>query len=179
MGPINIILCYAIVLLSFNGGIYAQENDTIPWEAGYKLSWEDFKAMPPANSSAAATTASGITYQFSTTYNDNQIILDYTVTTFFYPNKSWYRPALCDTIILSHEQLHFDISELFARQMRKELSSATFSKNVKAEVRAIYRKTLKALGAFQKRYDRETNFSRNHEQQLIWNKKIANALGQQ
>lgn len=62
--------------------------------------------------------------------------------------------------------------------MRKKLAETTFTKNVKAEVREIYRETLKALTAFQNKYDHQTNFSRNVEQQLIWNRKIAEALSE-
>ncbi|MEP3571107.1 MAG: DUF922 domain-containing protein, partial [Flavobacteriaceae bacterium] len=102
--------------------------------------------------------------------------LDFEVNAYFYPNESWYKPKICDDIILSHEQLHFDISELFARKMRAKLKRTSFSDNVKAEIRKIYRETLKELKDFQELYDWETNFSRNTEKQLEWNKKIAEAL---
>ncbi|WP_286174862.1 hypothetical protein [Cytophaga sp. FL35] len=35
---------------------------------------------------------------------------------------------------------------------------------------------LKELYLYQNKYDRETNFSRNREEQIYWNKMIANAL---
>ena len=72
---------------------------------------------------------------------------------------------------------HFDISELYARKMRKRLEATHFSRNVKAEVKAIYREILKELSDFQSTYDEETNFSRNREQQLRWNQKIKEVLG--
>ena len=50
------------------------------------------------------------------------------------------------------------------------------SSNVKAKVKSIYREILKELDAFQNQYDDKTNFSRNREQQLLWNEKIAEAL---
>ena len=79
-------------------------------------------------------------------------------------------------IFLVHEQLHFDISELFARKMRKQLSKKHFTKRVKSEINAIYESILKELSDFQNLYDAETNFSRNKEQQLFWNRKIQEAL---
>ncbi len=77
---------------------------------------------------------------------------------------------------LSHEQLHFDISELFARRMRERLATGTFTQNVKAEVKSIYREILEELEVFQDLYDNQTNFSRDMEQQLLWNAKIETAL---
>lgn len=155
---------------------WSQEYETILWKNEKRLSWSDFKAEPSNQGSAAAITASGISYQFSTMEANGDFELDYTVNTYFYPNKSWYHPALCDEVILSHEQLHFDITELFARKMREILSATKFTKNVKSEVRAIYRKINNELAEFQNRYDDETNFSRDREMQSIWNKKIEDAL---
>jgi len=60
--------------------------------------------------------------------------------------------------------------------MRKRLTETSFSDNVKAEIRSIYKETLKELSDFQDRYDWETSFSRNREQQLRWNAQIAEAL---
>ncbi|MBT8185062.1 MAG: DUF922 domain-containing protein [Eudoraea sp.] len=155
---------------------WGQEYETILWNSEQRLSWSDFKAKPTGQGRAAAITASGISYQFSTMETNGEFELDYTVHTYFYPNKSWYHPEVCDEVILSHEQLHFDITELFARKMRKILSETRFTKNVKSEVRAIYRKINNELAEFQNRYDDETNFSRDRENQSLWNKKIEDAL---
>lgn len=169
---------YFLIFFVTIGAIHAQdEYETITWSPNRKLVWEDFKGKAPENPRAAATTASGITYQFATQgTKGNNIVIDFTVSTFFYPNKSWYQPQLCDTLILSHEQLHFDISELYARRMRERLAASTFTQNVKAEVKLIYREILEELEAFQDLYDSQTNFSRDREQQLLWNVKIKEAL---
>lgn len=153
------------------------QEETVEWNSNQRLSWSDFKGNVPENARAAATTASGISYRFSTSGTKDKIEIDFTVLTHFYPNKSWYQVDLCDDVILSHEQLHFDISELFSRKLRKQLAEARFTHdNVKAKVRAMYRKNNQELNEFQNQYDRETNFSRNREQQVLWNIKIAEAL---
>lgn len=162
-----------LALMSFHS---EQDYETILWNANKRLSWSDFKEKKPLNARAAAITASGITYQFSTSGTSDNIEIDFEISTHFYPNKSWYQPELCDDVILGHEQLHFDISELYARKMRKRLANTKLTKNVKAEVKSIYREILKELDDFQNAYDDETNFSRNLEQQLIWNEKITKAL---
>ncbi len=163
-----------LLLMSFQS---LQGYDTIPWTADKRLSWKDFKGKSPVNARAAAITASGITYRFSTSGTKDNMEVDFKVDTFFYPSKSWYQPELCDEVILSHEQLHFDISELYARKMKERLANEIFThSNVKGKFKSIYQEILKELDDFQNQYDRETNFSRDREQQLIWNEKIAKAL---
>jgi len=161
-------------LLSFQS---AQDDETISWKAIERLSWENFKGDVPTNVRAAATTASGITYRFSTSGTRDHMEVDFKVDTHFYPNKSWYQPELCDEVILSHEQLHFDISELYARKLKERLNQANYNrKNVKVKVKVIYRKINEELNDFQNQYDSETNFSRNREQQFKWNEKITKIL---
>ena len=174
MGALRTILLLTI-LLSFNT-VFSQEEEIISWTPDRKLQWEDFKGRPFKTAWAAAVTASGITYEFSSIETDGKLQLDIEISTHFYPEESWYQPALVNGVILSHEQLHFDISELFARKMRKIVAETNFTSNVKAEIKKIYRDILKELSAFQKKYDFETNFSRNIEKQLEWNRKISEAL---
>jgi hypothetical protein len=124
----------------------------------------------------AAITASGIAYRFSAIEKRGQMDVDCTVESFFYPDASWYRPELADDNILSHEQLNFDISELFARKMRARISTYRFTSNVKAEMRRIYEDIIREMQSFQERYDKETNYSRSVEKQQLWNAQIRKAL---
>lgn len=165
------------IFLLFAASLFSQnEEKTIPWSADRKLQWSDYRGSYLKTEWAAATTASGIGYEFSILEKDGRHYLDIDVSCEFFPEKSWYRPELCDKIILSHEQLHFDIAELHARKMRKQLAEAQFTENVKEEVKAIYIDILKQLRQFQNRYDHETDFSRDIAEQLAWNKMISEAL---
>ncbi|GMN08269.1 hypothetical protein MTsPCn5_36580 [Croceitalea sp. MTPC5] len=151
-------------------------EETLAWSWERRLTWNDFKGRVPPDAVPAATTASGISYKYSANLLHHEVDLDFTVDAFFYPDESWYKPEVCDDLILSHEQLHFDISELFARKMRLKLERTAFTENVKSEIRKIYKETLKELSDFQDQYDWETNFSRNTKAQLEWNSRIAEAL---
>ena len=173
------IRCIGIVLLIFQiNWAWAQEEEAIPWESSRKLSWSDFKDKPFKTAWAAATTASGISYQYTGREVPGGYALEFVVGAYFYPRKSWYQPQLCDEQVLAHEQLHFDISELFARKLRKRLAASTFTKNAKAEVKEIYTQLLLELNAFQSRYDHETNYSRDFEKQQEWNRMIGKALSE-
>ncbi len=170
----------SIVCLCFFGflGLGQEIEEGVLWNADKRLSWKDFKGKVPPAAEPAATTASGISYRYSANLIHHEVKLDFEVNAYFYPNESWYKPDVCDNLILSHEQLHFDIAELYARKMRDKLRRTSFSDNVKQEIRDIYRDILTELEDFQDQYDWETGFSRNAAKQLEWNRKIAKALGE-
>jgi hypothetical protein len=172
MGALKLILFFIALILTVPSG--AQE--AILWDPERRLTWEDFRGKPMKTAWAAATTASGISYEYTGEEENGGYKLQFKVFAHFYPEKSWYQPKLCDEVVLSHEQLHFDISELFARKMRKIMAETRFTSNARAEVKAIYKKVLQDLSAFQSLYDHETNYSRDHQKQLAWNNKIKEAL---
>ncbi len=164
------------LFLCISGFLFSQEEETIPWSADRKLQWSDFKGSYFKTEWAAATTATGISYAFSSNEQNGQQYLEIEVQCVFLPQKSWYRPELCDSVILSHEQLHFDIAELHARKFRKSLAEFRFTNNVKDEVSDIYKQILKELRIFQNKYDWETDFSKDLRQQWLWNRSIAKEL---
>ena len=173
MDVVRALLFFLFAVLST---VQAQEEDGVPWDPNHRLTWSDFRGIPPESQRVAATTASGISYSYRTQGAPGKYRLDYEVNAYFYPEKSWYHAEICDSVILSHEQLHFDISELFARKMRKVLEERTFGRNVRAEVRRIFTEINRELSEFQDRYDRETDFSRNREAQTEWNRRVAEML---
>ena len=164
------IIRYLLLFFLFAG--YAQQGeqdeDQIIWDPDRRLTWADFRAEPPGRSDVAALTASGISYSFSSMQRGNEMVINYEVTANFYPSRSWYQPDLASPTILAHEQLHFDITELFARKFRKRLESTRFTENIKAEVRDIFQQINRELKQYQDRYDLETNSSRLMDRQWEW-----------
>jgi len=155
------ILCFFINL--------EKEKPVIAWQENNKLTWADFKGEPKLNSGAAAETASGINFGFSVKeVNANVVSFSTEVKAYFYPEKSWFRAEHNTPYILSHEQLHFDITELFARKLIKDISELKVSNSIKSELKTLYQNNENALREFQKRYDEETNHSENPENQKKW-----------
>ena len=68
----------------------------------------------------------------------HEVQLDFEVNAFFYPNESWYKPDVCNNLILSHEQLHFDITELHARKFRQMVSNTRFTNKIRSEMNLHY-----------------------------------------
>lgn len=158
--------------------LWLPSNDkTITWKETYKLTWNDFIGTPNHDSEAVATTASGITFSYSVKETNGQIS-SFTVEAIaqFYPDKSWVKPDQADAHVLAHEQLHFDITELHARLFRKQINELTISNKLPQQLDALHLSINKALSEVQKRYDAACDFSRNKEQQQLWQKDIAQQL---
>lgn len=150
--------------------ICVQPNEpSILWNQNHGLDWGDFKGEPTQNSNVVATTASGLTFNFTARTTENRLV-DFTaiIEARFYPEKSWCKKEYIDNIILAHEQLHFDITELHARKLRKQIDKANFSVNIKKEISKLHANINKQLKAFQNKYDSESDFSRNVETQKKW-----------
>ena len=111
----KIISIGCILLLGFFG--LAQEIEQgVPWSEDIRLAWADFKGKVPPAEESAATTASGISYSYSANLLHHEVHLDFEVNAYFYPNESWYKPELCNTNTLAHEQLHLGVrGELLPR----------------------------------------------------------------
>ncbi len=149
----------------------------MPWKDSYQLTWADFKDAPNYNTNAAAITASGISFGFSIKQTDTKVI-DFSteVHAHFYPEQSWVKPEKANDHILSHEQLHFNITELHVRKFRYRISKLKVSNNIRKELKALQNTINVELKAFQGRYDTETNYSRNFEAQAQWKVYIAQEL---
>lgn len=148
-----------------------KNEELIPWKENQKLTWVDYKGKVKAGTDAAASTATYLGIE----YNFNKNGFDYKITCSFSKTKSW---GLHKTdYILAHEQGHFDIAEIFARKLNKQMSEYVFDKNnFKDDLKNLYMKLTTEKDAFQNEYDRETNHSINKEKQTEWLKKIEEEL---
>lgn len=158
-------------MLAFVGLLLAPPNDeAIAWRDDFKLSWTQFKGTPKLKMSAVAVTASGITFGFSVKETDN-VVTSFSTNVYahFYPNRSWYKKEQSDKRILAHEQLHFDITELYARKFKSEIAQLKVSNDIRAQLKSLHESINKELAATQNRYDKETNNSLNLEFQDLWN----------
>lgn len=155
-------------------------SDTIYYQPQQKLTWSDFKGMPPPNHSGGAITASGYAYHAQIHHSDHSIKIDVTVICFFSKQNSWRRTGLQDAYHLEHEQHHFDITYLGAMQFINSVKHASFnSKNYNRLLNDIFDQSYSANNNLQNQYDKETRNSIDVKNQNIWNKKIDLMLSKQ
>jgi len=147
-----------------------QDGNFVDWSVK-RLDWDDFKASPVKNSDAAALTATHLGFSYSLSNNR----VSYEIICRFDKTKSW---GLVKTEwILKHEQGHFDIAEIFARKLKRELAEYQFNKKTfQKDLDAIYQRVIEEKEAFQLNYDTQTDYSRNKRKQLEWLKKIEEIL---
>ena len=111
-----------IFFIFFNIIIFAQvdsSEDLIEWTESGKLEWSNFQCEPDENLKHIAVTSSYITISFQQVgFSEAKI----TVRTLFDKTESWVKHEA--DYILKHEQLHFDIKELYSRKLRKAITEA-------------------------------------------------------
>jgi hypothetical protein len=143
------------------------EEDLINWSSGRKLRWADYLSEPDSRSGAAASTSTLIGFE----YHVRDSKLTYTITCKFSKTKSWGRYK--NDYILSHEQGHFDIAEIYTRKLVMALRIYSFDPSgYKNDLRKIYSDIMNDKEKFQQRYDSETDYSRNKLNQEEWLKNI-------
>lgn len=149
-----------------------REGNEIPWNMDRPLTWADFKGQNgKVQKNQAAFVGTQISFSTSITKNQDSILV--TVQSFMIKNQSWKLKSAVSDYLLKHEQLHFDICELFARKLRKQISEMSANKRTfNSEVIKMFRKCDKDLSAYQKLYDKETNHSIITDKQEEWNRKI-------
>ena len=149
-----------------------QKEDSLPWSANRRLTWQDFKSSPDDNSGNAALTSSTIGFKYN---YDSEKGFSYTITCLFEKNSSWGRVKT--DYILAHEQGHFDIAEIYARKLYKTVQAFRFNpRTAQKEVPAMYHQIMKELATKQAAYDSETDFSRDKDEQAAWLLKISTEL---
>lgn len=164
---IRILLLPFLFSLFLSGLCYAQ--DKIRWEKNDDLKWKYFEAKPNINSPMAANTYTNT--EFVMSFKDGKF--DWKVDCYFSPDKSWVKKELRSEGLLKHEQLHFDIAELNARMIRKELSELNLEGlEDSKKLQLVFEEGLDNLAETQIAYDKDTDHGIILTYQDKWEKNI-------
>ena len=117
------------------------KDDFILWQENKKLKIQDFRAdnkdTIKVNRQQFLGAISAIRIEYSSFQRNKNSVPDFSIKTYFDPNESWM--LLKNDYVLQHEQIHFDLTELYARKMRKSVESLR-QKNITNI--SIYRKKI-------------------------------------
>ena len=95
----------------------------------------------------------------------------------FIKTQSWADPARVNQAALAFEQLKFDLVELHARQLRKELAATDFTPaSLQKQIQQAYDSTLSRLEETIKQYSSESFFGTRRQVQQQWRKETSSAL---
>ena len=143
------------------------ESDIIVWNEKCKLKFSDFEGSNNDEEDNGLLASSNLGINDYYVFTDT--LAEYNITSEFSKQLSWMK--LKDSNLLEHEQLHFDIYELYARKMR----SIFYHINIKRIEDTIY--ILRTQVDFvQLRYDKETNHGAIFEKQRRWHENIIDSL---
>ena len=167
------------------------KDEFILWQENKKLKIQDFKAdnkdTIKVNRQQFLGAISAIRIEYSSFQRNKNSVPDFSIKTYFDPNESWM--LLKNDYVLQHEQIHFDLTELYARKMRKSIESLR-QKNVTNI--SIYRKKIQRWNAMKEKasnqFDADNQdyyikigqkilFQKNPKQEA-WKKKVDRELFQ-
>jgi len=158
-----------LLALTVPGRSFSQ--DVIAWDSATKLTWADFAGKADPESPYNAATISGILYKMyprSDGYSDSIIAV-------FYTSESWVKGRTESALI--HEQGHFDITEIFARKLRKRLQEFVPKRgDLNHQLNLLYEEVESERDAMENLYDKETRHSADAVRQARWNVTIRNEL---
>jgi hypothetical protein len=170
----SLIIVFLLGVLFDSKKCNTSKNDFIIWTNSRKLKREDFEGTKPDSSNASA----GAAIRLRLNYVIKGMSTSFDVRCLFFKKESWYVYSDTRRLILLHEQGHFDIGEIVARNLRKDLSEAVKKTPVISPRRidSISRVHTKALVDMQDLYDNETNHSLIIDEQERWNQQIRKML---
>ena len=166
-------LVFVIFISHFSSDLRSQNSDSIKcWSNEDKLKWSDFKGKIPDNEDSSYLSA-GTGYRLIAVPFKKNDLLSYNIKLVFRKYESWTTDTA--KYLLAHEQLHFNIAELYARKLRKAIQDVSkINRNPTEEVfKTVIQKLYLKNSDMQRKYDEETIHGIITESQIEWEKKIS------
>ena len=170
-------------------------NEKIFWSSDKLLSWEDFQGVVDVTHKHQALSGTNLAHRtnFDPIQKSSKIKLRINwikMDASFIPSRSWVRPQHKTNELLKHEQGHFDIAKLMAREIEEKLNQKfkgkMFSSNylsleeadkdpkhiltklIKKETKIIE----KHIVFSHDKYDAETNHGKIKEKQIEYDERF-------
>ncbi len=166
-----LVIC---ILINFVSAQSLDSEKVIIWSKDRKLKWSDYKGFLEENTPIAALSWIGLEYKVIS-YSTEKYLL--AINAIFNCEELGIWMEKTNDQILKHEQLHFDIGEIYARKLRMRLlnSQNIFTHPVMFDSLEKYCDFYSdSLKDYQSRYDEETRGSLNTVNQEKWNNEVKN-----
>ncbi|WP_409416551.1 hypothetical protein [Flavobacterium sp. PS2] len=166
-------VCSSNIKLKKKSFYQEQDNNILFWSSNKKLTWNDFQGDPDTiNLMIKAQTFAGLKIENGYWQEG---IPKINVICYFSKSKSWVKVKSDSN--LAHEQLHFDIWELYARKIRKSFDSLNEKKIKDIKVYySVFESYGEKCNKYNDFYDSKVYF--NDERQQQWIENIAIELNQ-
>jgi hypothetical protein len=169
----SIMLATLFIFLGF--GTLNSQQPYLVWAAGYKLSPADYQGAIDYQSSYSASTSYSVSNRWDWL---DESALQIEILCRFYPTRSWIKPN-ATAQLLQHEQIHFDIGEIYARRLRKVLQETNMNaQNCNAMIEQIVQQLRDLCFTRQRAYDTETAHGIITEKQQYWSDVVTQELAE-
>ena len=161
--------------------IFSQlKSQKIEWNENRKLVWNDFKSKKNNQHGKDVVAYTHCGWIYSVTKSTNlKGEVKVNVKTIFNEDQSWKDDQRINDYVLNHEQKHFDIAEVYARKIRKEVAlKIKKSGDFDRYFQGLYTRILKDYKNFQALYDKVTQNGMNKEKQSEYDRMISDELEQ-
>lgn len=161
-------ICFGIMLCLISCVKVDNDKDNIYWSYNRNLKISDFVLVDELPNGVSASSCTGILMVIV-----DSVPYGYQAVAVFDRSKSkWSRKVKNPSVILAHEQLHFDITQYMTQELNQEMRYCMCPR----ESAKMYYQYQTRLDSMQKLYDSETNYSRNEVIQQQWNVKLFRLL---
>ncbi|PKV75333.1 DUF922 domain-containing protein [Pontibacter ramchanderi] len=162
----------SVVSVPSTANVSLASNEHLAWSATRRLNWEDFRGTPESTNPHHALTAANLAVDARC--KDNKFY--YEVKCVFLPGESWSKNKQSEKL-LAHEQLHFDLTEVHARLLRRELDRLGMScGNLKTNLNTTVGNAFKAWKAEQDHFDKVSRHGLDAQVQQEWSDRISQRL---
>jgi hypothetical protein len=163
------LMLQILFALLISAAAQAQEDNTIYWTEGAKLQFADFKGSKNERGYDAKTTSTIVP---KIAFGDDSFY--YKIDCVFKKDKSVIKGR--NRLTLEHEQGHFDITEICARQIRQRLSTLSAKTGITDAVYKVVEATYDESDRLQQAYEADTGYDYVAWKQEAWNKRIKDML---
>ncbi len=138
-------------------------------ETSRLLKWEDFTGKPDKDSKYFAYTYCDITYHFDAFQFKKDTVKWQVFITMELSKNSWRKKDKVTDTLLQHEQGHFYIGTLCAREMQQKINTTVFFKSdYVSKLNAVIKDVNDKYKKLEQQYDEATHHHANREEQWKW-----------
>lgn len=150
-----------------------EAQDTVIWRADSLLNRSYFLAKRSHYGPSIPAYITSAIYLYQ---KENNGIRMFYVEAIMLKSKSFMKEET--PYILNHEQMHFNITEIYARRLRKMIAEKDFTKvtDVVSLIERMYAKTMNECQKREAAYDKDTQHGINAAKQEVWNQTILKEL---
>ncbi len=169
---LSIGILSTVIIVTFRVNIFSYQSP-MPFSSISEITLEDFKGLKKPYQMHQGINSFAF---ISTNIVVKRINNGWNIVSYFHPARSYtYQHELETKELLIHELYHFKVTEIGARELRKQISNYDEIPEW-PEVKKLLTESNLNLDSMQQKYDYETNHSLLLGKQLQWQKKIDSLL---